>query len=334
MKSSNLVSSWSLSAGALLGLVVLSFLLYHYSITAQFLANRETLEINLHSTAEADYAGEVFSAPIPPLDLSIIADILRDHDPSAPDLVPRVTALAALVLTPVETVTLLPPSSTFSVSPSPGPSQTPGPSATITQTPTDGPSPTPSKSATLGPSPTATKTATAGPSSTPTRTPTVTRTPTLGPSSTATRTQTPSPTPSFTPTNTIVIPTMTSTSTPSQTPDVCSMISVSNFWIDDKDVYWTINNNSPVNIQITAIFIDWPVVNEHLHKISLNGAKIWDQDSKSPPSSINSDWESGSRVIPTSQALQIDFEYKKDAGSTGYLVVITFDNGCQAQKSN
>ena len=79
--------------------------------------------------------------------------------------------------------------------------------------------------------------------------------------------------------------------------------------------------------------LDWPVSNDALFDIFLDGAHIWSGEDLDPPTPINS-WMggSGAREVGTSEDLEAFFGTA--AAGSGYNLQITFTNGCQAVTGN
>ncbi|NIS82250.1 MAG: protein kinase [Anaerolineales bacterium] len=149
---------------------------------------------------------------------------------------------------------------------------------------------------------------------TPTVSATVSNTPPFTSSPTSTRTPAPSPS-------------MTSTTPPSG--DVCSTATLNNFSVSGLYVNWTLTNNGTETINITETYINWPSSNEELIKVYLGGSKIWDETDESPPTTLGSDWEGGSRAIAPSMSKTLKFEFDVNAASSGYSLTLTLNNTCQ-----
>ena len=218
-------------------------------------------------------------------------------------------------------------------------SGTPGMPIDSTGTPahttTPGPSPTPSKSPTPGPSPTAsktptiTRTPTPGPSPTASKTSTATFTPGVLATSTSTPTGASTPTPTQVPTDTPMPPTSTSSATPTPSGDVCSTSSLNGFSVGGKDVSWTLNNGGSTTIEITETIIDWPGSNDELIKVYLGGTWIWDETDGSPPTTLGTDWEGGSRMLSPGVGKPLKFEFDVNAAASGYSLTVTLNDTCE-----
>ncbi|MEJ2350721.1 MAG: hypothetical protein P8Y03_13120 [Anaerolineales bacterium] len=216
-------------------------------------ANAMTLlEVDLHSSAEADYRADTRLERVPGISLAILKDVILDNEPSATDWADRLATVTAVLGSPIPTMTpaltSAPALARTAVVPTENVSQViastatqlPNPTPSVSSTPTAAPtptiitmaSPTPESTATrnlvvptrtptptsrIRATPTRTPTATQTPTYTPTNTPTLPTAPAASPTPTQTRvsTLTATPTMTYTPTFT---PTSTSTGTPTSTP--------------------------------------------------------------------------------------------------------------------
>gem|GEM_PF-6973350 len=91
---------------------------------------------------------------------------------------------------------------------------------------------------------------------------------------------------------------------------------------------WVINNGSSIDITIDGISLDWPVSNGYLEYVKLEGDTIWNLDYPPPTVTITSGWTGMSRVINFGSTEDLEFDFDNSAEITGYLVSVTFDNGC------
>ncbi len=80
---------------------------------------------------------------------------------------------------------------------------------------------------------------------------------------------------------------------------------------------------------ITETFINWPSSNEELIKVYLGGSMVWDETDESPPTTLGSDWEGGSRAIASGMSKVLKFEFDVNAASSGYSLVVTLNSTCQ-----
>jgi len=144
-------------------------------------------------------------------------------------------------------------------------------------------------------------------------------------SSTSTPTSASSPTPTQAPTNTPMPP----TSTPAVSGDVCSTSSLSGFSVIGKNVSWTLNNGAGTNIEITETIIDWPGSNDELLKVFLGSSMIWDETDGSPPTTLGSDWEGGSRVLNQGEGKLLKFKFDTNAFASGYSLTVTLNDDCE-----
>ena len=186
----------------------------------------------------------------------------------------------------------------------------------IAATPTGDSTSSPTSTDAPGPQPTSSLT----PTHTPGTTPIVTITPTT-PS-----TSPPLPSPSLTPTLT---PSPTETPPPVVVENVCSTAALTAFSVNDKEVSWAFSNNGATTIEVTEATLDWPNSNKELKKVKLGGGTIWDKKDKSSPTSLASDWESGSREIVSGGVRELNFKFDKSAASSGYALTVTLNDSCQ-----
>lgn len=128
--------------------------------------------------------------------------------------------------------------------------------------------------------------------------------------------------------------------TATSTPDVCLGINYSNFQTNDgaKQMQFTINNASGGAITLSVLEMQWQSAsnkNGDLMSISLvSGNVIY--NTKSGPVGTDNDldipgdraWAAGSRVINSGTSPALIFLFDKGAEATGYLINLTFSNGC------
>lgn len=193
--------------------------------------------------------------------------------------------------------------------------------------------PTPTLDPVIGanPSPSATPKASDAPAPSATVGAVPTRTPTLWVpvTSTSTPTSVLPPTPTQAPTDTPGPPTSTPSTTPSASGDVCSTSSLSGFSVIGKNVSWTLSNGAGTTIEITETIIDWPGGNDELLKVYLGGSLIWDESDGSPPTTLGSDWEGGSRVLNQGEGKPLKFKFDKNAAASGYSLTVTLNGDCE-----
>jgi serine/threonine protein kinase len=197
--------------------------------------------------------------------------------------------------------------------PTPEPGIGAGPSRTAIPQASDAPAPT----ATVGSMPSGTPT-----SETSTSTPT-------SATSTSIPTSASSPTLTQAPTDTPMAPSSTPSATPSVSADVCSTSSLGGFSISGKNVIWTLNNGASTTIEITETIINWPGSNDELLKVYLGGSLIWDETDGSPPTTLGSDWEGGSRVLNPGEGKPLKFEFDANAAASGYSLTVTLNGECE-----
>jgi hypothetical protein len=210
------------------------------------------LEVNLHSSGEADYSADPRPERVPGISLAILKDVILDNEPYATDWAERLATVTAVLGSPIPTMTpaftanpalvetmALPTENISQVIAStatqpaiPTPTVASTTAATSTPTLISASSPTPEPTETGNPAvPIRTPTPTSRIAGTPTRKPTGTQTLTYTPTNTptvptapaASQTHTPTPTPTptatFTPTGKPTdTPTPISTFTPTFTP--------------------------------------------------------------------------------------------------------------------
>ena len=79
--------------------------------------------------------------------------------------------------------------------------------------------------------------------------------------------------------------------------------------------------------------MNWPSSNEELIEVYLGGTSIWDESDGSPPTTLGSDWEGGSREVAPSVSKPYKFEFDKNAVSSGYSLTVTLNDTCQISAS-
>ncbi len=319
------------------------------------------IPVSMQSLQRADNSAEQREAFVAPIEIELIEDTLRDSEPELPasEVEQRVQEVLIELETPVPTVTPLDPTSsaaaqetiadtpTATLTPTAGPSSTAGPSPTETDLPTAGPSPTQADTATAGPSPTADASLTALAQSSPipsqSATPIVTSSPTGTQTPTPTATLTASPTETYTPTPS---PTYTPSHTPTYTPTPTSTpgcnITIGNFQWEtaNKWVKLDVTNNMGSTIRLTENDFTWPsIVNGDLKEMLLDDDQIYDTQASPTHVNVPADqpWKSGTesfRDISASDTDVLEFRFDQGAKNNGYIVDLTFDNGCTQSFSN
>jgi serine/threonine protein kinase len=152
-------------------------------------------------------------------------------------------------------------------------------------------------------------------------------------------TTTPSPSPSYTPSRTpshTPIHTMTlsptaailPSDTPTPTEDICSLIRIQGFSHTSNIAEWEIINDSGGPITIESMNLNWPISNDALYYIYLEGAPIWSDEDLDPPTAISS----VAREVHSSADLEAHFGTA--AAGSGYNLNIAFMNGCQVVTGN
>jgi len=272
------------------------FILGIFSNFGALLGRSTPFPINLHSAVQANYQKDPDYMQIPPMDIQLVIDAIRDSDLDSQHLSLRLTQVDNNFLSSVASVTPQPTVSQDTVT------------ATLELTPSSSPTIT---SVGFIPSPTATiptATATHKPSA-PTDTP---------------------PAPTDTP-----LPPTSTPLPPTNTPDICSQTSLSFHSTTDLLAKWRVTNNSNVKITITSLQISWPSANEDLIKIQRDGLTFWTGE-ESPPSAAISSWVGGGhrRTIQALESSSIKFEFDKSPQSSGYSLTLNFNNGCSLSNSH
>ena len=85
------------------------------------------------------------------------------------------------------------------------------------------------------------------------------------------------------------------------------------------------------SIQITETIINWPASNDELRKVYLGTPLIWDESDGSPPTTLGSDWEAGSRVLNQgeSKVLKFRFDTNASASESDYSLTVTLNDDCE-----
>jgi hypothetical protein len=173
-----------------------------------------------------------------------------------------------------------------------------------------------------------------------TRTPTVSRTPTATVTGTLSVTSvasaTPYPSPTYTPTRTAT-PTATHTLPPTltatPTQDICALIDIGSFSRMSNVAKWEITNDSDETIRIEVIDLNWPASNDALFNIRADGSAIWVGEDLAPPTYITS-WVGDPSAREVDSSAELEAFFGINAAGSGYNLLITFDNGCQASAGN
>ena len=98
--------------------------------------------------------------------------------------------------------------------------------------------------------------------------------------------------------------------------------------VNGSEASWEIVNGGLSGVKLSRILLDWPAVNLELKKVRLAGTLIWNAGDNSPATDIQSGWK-GSRSLAAGAAKELSFEFGTAAASSGYSLVVEFDNGCQ-----
>jgi hypothetical protein len=133
---------------------------------------------------------------------------------------------------------------------------------------------------------------------------------------------------------------MTPSRTPTQSPpptktftatlDPCDGIDIIPKSFSGDKMEWYVVNSTPLDIFIDSIYIDWPPSHDQLNKVKLDGDTLWDGDDENPPSWMPP-WSTGDpnkRKIKKGDTRTLKFEFKSDASSMTYDLIVTFNNGC------
>ena len=96
---------------------------------------------------------------------------------------------------------------------------------------------------------------------------------------------------------------------------------------------WEITNDSGETITIEVIDLNWPASNETLFNISVDGSVVWFDEDLLPPTLINS-WVGGQSAREVDSSADLEAFFGFNAAGSGYNLLITFDNGCQASAGN
>jgi serine/threonine protein kinase len=188
---------------------------------------------------------------------------------------------------------------------------------TATHAATGSPTPSATTARTPGTPTVTTATATIGLIETTTPSPSPSYTPSRTPSHTPSHTMTLSPTAAILPSD-----------TPTPTEDICSLIRIQGFSHTSNIAEWEIINDSGGPITIESMNLNWPISNDALYYIYLEGAPIWSDEDLDPPTAISS----VAREVHSSADLEAHFGTA--AAGSGYNLNIAFMNGCQVVTGN
>jgi hypothetical protein len=98
-------------------------------------------------------------------------------------------------------------------------------------------------------------------------------------------------------------------------------------------VEWEITNDSGATITIEVIDLDWPGSNDAMYNIFVNGAVVWSGEDLPPPTPIDS-WIGGQSAREIHSSASLEAFFGTTAAGSGYNLIVTFDNGCQASAGN
>jgi len=295
------------------------------------------------NTDNAAAGGEATHTPSPTVDWKATVDSLSTAVAFAAGSSMSEEQLQTAIAATLQ-VLLIESSGSGNPTPSPALDSTPGATSALTETASvlSGSTRTPTVSRTPTATVTGALSATPVASVTPSlsATPVASVTPSL--SATPVASVTPSPSPTYTPTRTAT-PTATVTATPSRTPtstatptqDVCPLIDIGGFSSTSNIAAWEITNDSGATIRIDVIDLSWPGSNDALFNIAVDGTPIWSGplDLQSP-THIDSNWVNGLSAREVDSSANLEVFFGTNAASSGYNLLITFDNGCQASAGN
>ncbi len=100
-----------------------------------------------------------------------------------------------------------------------------------------------------------------------------------------------------------------------------------------------ITNGGASSVSISNIAISWPSSNTKLKEVKFktsSNEKIWDAGDTASPTNMPTDggWKSGGdRTLGAGNTKTLEFKFEDNAASTGYSVVVTFDNGCSVTQT-
>jgi len=96
---------------------------------------------------------------------------------------------------------------------------------------------------------------------------------------------------------------------------------------------WEITNDSGATIRIEVIDVNWPASNDALFNVFVDGSVVWAGEDLTPPTHISS-WVGGLSAREVDSSADLEVFFGTNAAASGYNLLITFDNGCQASAGN
>jgi hypothetical protein len=96
---------------------------------------------------------------------------------------------------------------------------------------------------------------------------------------------------------------------------------------------WEITNDSGETITIEVVDLNWPVSNDALFNIFVDGTVVW-SDEDPPPSAHIVSWIGSQSTREVDSSADLEVIFGTNAAGSGYNLLITFDNGCQASAGN
>ncbi len=145
--------------------------------------------------------------------------------------------------------------------------------------------------------------------------------------------ETPAPTTTAIPSPTITA-TLGATSTPPPTApaDVCAQVNLSFVNATSNVITWRLGNPSGQPFVLQEMELVWPIGNDAIFNVFIDGAAIWSGEDLLSPTFISS-WI-GVRDDRTIRGLtRLEMLFGTTAASTGYNLTLRFENGCEVSAS-
>ena len=110
----------------------------------------------------------------------------------------------------------------------------------------------------------------------------------------------------------------------------CAASAATTLAIKDKEVKWKVTNNGDMPLLIEKISITWPVANGALDEVKRGADVIHKGDFNAPGATISDGWDGGAgkRTVGVGQTAELKFEFKNNAASDAYTIMVDFDQGC------
>lgn len=113
-------------------------------------------------------------------------------------------------------------------------------------------------------------------------------------------------------------------------PKVCQEIAITDFTPGSGSASWTVRNGSTDFFEIVGVSLDWPSENGAWQSAALDDSEFWAGSKPASPDILESGFtgpDTARAIPPGSATLELGFA-NDTVGSSSYILVLDFSNGC------